>query len=170
MLGRSARFRRSMAAVTVVAVSSTGAVTAPAALGTSAGTSNALSATKAAPDRYEDRIVYWTNRKRKRHGLRPVRKGPCPDRFAELWSGHLAATGRFQHQDVSRMFTCGDWVRIAGENLARGTLSPRQVVNAWMRSPGHRANVLKRGYVRMGVGSYRSLADGRMYTVQTFLG
>lgn len=170
MLGRPTRFRRCLAAVAAATVTATGAVAAPAALGTPGGTANARSAIEAAPDRYEDRVVYWTNVKRKRHGLRPVRKGPCPDRFAESWSRHLAASGRFEHQDVSRMFSCGDWVRVAGENLARGTLTPRQVVNAWMRSPAHRANLLKRGYVRIGVGSYRSLDDGRRYTAQTFLG
>lgn len=170
MLGWSVGFRRSMAVMAATVMSTAGAVAAPAALGTSAGTAEARSAIKAAPDRYEDRIVYWTNVKRKRHGLRPVRKGPCPDRFAESWSRHLAASGRFEHQDVSRMFSCGERFRFAGENLARGALTPRQVVNAWMRSPGHRANVLKRGYRRIGVGSYRSLDDGRMYTAQTFLG
>ena len=170
MLGWSTQIRRSLAAVVAVTLTATGAVAVPAALGTPTGMADARSAIKAAPDRYEDRIVYWTNVKRKRHGLRPVRKGPCPDRFAESWSRHLAASGRFEHQDVSRMFSCGDWVRVAGENLARGTLTPRQVVNAWMRSPAHRANLLKRGYVRIGVGSYRSLDDGRMYTAQTFLG
>ena len=170
MLGWSTQIRRSLAAVVAVTLTATGAVSVPAALGTPTGMADARSAIKAAPDRYEDRIVYWTNVKRKRHGLRPVRKGPCPDRFAESWSRHLAASGRFEHQDVSRMFSCGDWVRVAGENLARGTLTPRQVVNAWMRSPAHRANLLKRGYVRIGVGSYRSLDDGRMYTAQTFLG
>ena len=59
-----------------------------------------------------------------------------------------------------------------GENLAWGTGSyatPRGAVRAWMESPGHRANILKRGYRDMGVGLVLGVpvsdAAGATYTV-----
>jgi uncharacterized protein YkwD len=59
-----------------------------------------------------------------------------------------------------------------GENLAWGTGSlgtPRGAVDAWMGSPGHRANVLKRAYREMGVGVVLGVpvsdAAGATYTV-----
>jgi Cysteine-rich secretory protein family len=43
----------------------------------------------------------------------------------------------------------------SGENLAWGTgseSSPVEIVDGWMRSPGHRENVLRRAFTQMGVG------------------
>lgn len=123
----------------------------------------------AVPSRYERRIVYWTNVVRKRRGIRPLRLRACPDRYAERWARHLARTSRFYHQDVTRMFDCSR-VNRAGENLVRGRVSPKRAVRLWMRSEPHRRNLLNRRYTRVGVGSFRSGADGRIYTSQTFTG
>ncbi len=61
---------------------------------------------------------------------------------------------------------------VLGENLAWGTGSlgtPRGAVDAWMDSPGHRANVLKKAYREMGVGVVAGVpvsdAAGATYTV-----
>lgn len=131
--------------------------------GAEAATATAMS------DDYEDRVVYWTNVKRERHGVQPLRKWSCPDSYAERWSYYLARTGRFYHQDVTRMFDC-DGVNRAAENLVRGDVTPRQAVNLWMQSDEHRRILLSTRYTRIGVGSYRSTADGRIYTSQTFTG
>ena len=40
----------------------------------------------------------------------------------------------------------------AGENIAKGQKTPSAVVNAWMNSPGHRANILDPSYTKIGVG------------------
>ena len=42
--------------------------------------------------------------------------------------------------------------KTAGENIARGYQTPVAVVNAWMSSPGHRANILNSTYTHIGVG------------------
>jgi uncharacterized protein YkwD len=126
-------------------------------------------AVRAMPDRYEDRVVYWTNVKRRRHGVAPVRKWSCPDSYAERWAYHLARTRRFYHQDVTRMFECYG-VNRAAENLVRGDVTPRRAVNLWMRSDQHRRILLSPKYSRIGVGSYRSMANGWVYTSQTFTG
>lgn len=161
--------RAALSALTAAVLACT-AWAVPAITGGPSATVAAAAAYRSAPDRYENRVVYWTNVKRRRHGLPALRKRACPDHYAESWVRHLARTGSFYHQDVTRMFSCHR-VRVAGENLARGNVTPRQVVNAWMRSPEHRANILKRRYTHIGVGSVYSMVDGgRLYTSQTFTG
>ena len=54
----------------------------------------------------------------------------------------------------------------AGENIASGQKSAFEVVNAWMNSPGHRANILNSSYSRIGSASVN--IDGTLYWVQLF--
>jgi len=56
----------------------------------------------------------------------------------------------------------------AGENIAAGQSTPQQVVQAWMNSPGHRANILSRSYTRIGVG-YAKGGSQRYYWSQMFI-
>ncbi len=54
-----------------------------------------------------------------------------------------------------------DW--LVGENLAWGTeklATPRRIVNAWMRSPGHRRNILNRRFREIGVAVVFAAPDG----------
>ena len=52
----------------------------------------------------------------------------------------------------------------AGENIASGQTSASEVVNAWMNSPGHRANILNSSYSRIGSASVN--IDGTLYWVR----
>ena len=54
----------------------------------------------------------------------------------------------------------------AGENIAWGQTSPEQVMNAWMNSDGHRANIMNVTYTKLGVGHVT--VAGRQYWVQLF--
>lgn len=56
--------------------------------------------------------------------------------------------------------------RTAGENIAMGQRTAQQVFNAWMNSPGHRANILNGSFKQIGVGY---VADGNYWT-QMFIG
>lgn len=59
----------------------------------------------------------------------------------------------------------------AGENIAAGQSSPQEVVEDWMNSPGHRANILDESYTALGVGYYyNSSGLYRSYWVQLFIG
>ena len=51
--------------------------------------------------------------------------------------------------------------RSAGENIAKGQSTPQAVVNAWMNSSGHRANILNVSYNKIGVGY---VSDGKYWT------
>ncbi len=55
----------------------------------------------------------------------------------------------------------------AGENIAKGQKTPEAVVNAWMNSEGHRANILNESFTQMGLG-YAS--DSTTYWSQMFIG
>ena len=56
--------------------------------------------------------------------------------------------------------------KTAGENIAQGQITPQAVVNGWMNSSGHRANILNASYNRIGVGY---VAEGNYWT-QMFIG
>ena len=57
--------------------------------------------------------------------------------------------------------------RGSGENIAWGQKSPEQVMNGWMNSDGHRANILNKNYKNLGVGYYQD-ENGVNYWVQLF--
>ena len=56
--------------------------------------------------------------------------------------------------------------RTAGENIAKGYATPQAVVNGWMNSSGHQANILNTSYTQIGVGY---VAQGNYWT-QMFIG
>ena len=56
----------------------------------------------------------------------------------------------------------------AGENIAYGQATPRQVMDVWMNSSGHRANILNESYTSIGVGYERNSA-GVAYWTQLFI-
>lgn len=57
--------------------------------------------------------------------------------------------------------------RGSGENIAWGQKTPEQVMNGWMNSEGHRANILNKNFKNIGVGYYQD-ANGVNYWVQLF--
>lgn len=56
----------------------------------------------------------------------------------------------------------------AGENIAAGQKTPEAVVNGWMNSPGHRANILNPNYKKIGIGYMRTNSGYKYYWVQMF--
>lgn len=56
----------------------------------------------------------------------------------------------------------------AGENIAYGQPTAQAVMDAWMNSPGHRANILNRSYTQIGVGAV-SDSNGILYWTQDFI-
>ncbi|MCC8083808.1 MAG: CAP domain-containing protein, partial [Clostridium sp.] len=58
--------------------------------------------------------------------------------------------------------------RGAGENIAYGQTTPQQVMEGWMNSSGHRANILNANYTSIGVGHYKNGA-GVDYWAQLFI-
>jgi len=84
---------------------------------------------------------------------------------ASAWSNQLANDGYLHHSNLADG-NGYNWYRL-GENVGYG-YSLEQVQNAFMNSPGHRANILDGGFNRIGVGVTRT-PDGRYWVVQEFM-
>jgi len=114
------------------------------------------------------------NRERARHGLRRLRSNGRLRTAALRHSSHMARTKYFDHTSPAGS-SMTDRVRRAGylrgsgrwsigENIAWGTggrATPQAIVQAWMQSPGHRANILTPGFREIGIGAS---AGGATYT------
>jgi uncharacterized protein YkwD len=55
-----------------------------------------------------------------------------------------------------------------GENIAMGQRTPKEVVTAWMNSPGHRGNILSTSFTEIGVGCAKN-KNGVYYWTQMFI-
>jgi uncharacterized protein YkwD len=110
----------------------------------------------------ESAVVRTINRTRNAYGLPRLRFSRALFRVADAHSHDLAAHGTFSHSSsdgtsfadrlrrVSR-------ARLMGETLVEmaGRATAQRVVQAWMSSPQHRAELLTRGFRRVGVGGAR---------------
>ncbi|MET7476081.1 CAP domain-containing protein [Streptomyces sp. NPDC005648] len=103
-------------------------------------------------------VVGLTNRERARAGLRPLATDPRLSTAAQAYSTDMAVRAFYSHtspegtQPWDRAAAAGARHRSVGENIACGQRSPAEVVDGWMNSPGHRANILKPDFTHIGVG------------------
>lgn len=129
----------------------------------------AAAAKKVSPQvKYLRQAQRATNAARKRNGVATVKGDQCLRRWARKHANRLAkAGGGIWHQDlgpVLRKCNLGS----VGENVAMGYPTGRAVVNqGWLKSPGHRANILNSQF-RLSVVVARRDKAGRWYAVQLF--
>ncbi|MEU2284117.1 CAP domain-containing protein [Streptomyces sp. NPDC013178] len=108
--------------------------------------------------RTEAEVVDLTNRERARAGLRPLAVDPLLATAARGHSADMVARCFYSHtspeggQPWDRAAAAGSGRRTIGENIACGQRSPAEVVEGWMNSPGHRANILRPAFTHIGVG------------------
>jgi uncharacterized protein YkwD len=102
-------------------------------------------------DEAEAKVIYWINQYRAARGKAAISGGSCVDGFAESWATKLNSTGEFKHQSLTPIINqCGaSW---AGETIARGNITPKQIVDLWMDSDPHRAIIMSSKPTRIGVG------------------
>ena len=121
---------------------------------------------------FEQEVVELTNAERAKHGLSALQIDEALSKVAREKSRDMAANGYFSHQSPTygspfdMMKQYGVDYRTAGENIAKGQTTPEQVVNGWMNSEGHRANILNGNYTHIGVGY---VEQGNHWT-QQFIG
>jgi uncharacterized YkwD family protein len=107
---------------------------------------------------FEQTVVDLTNQERAKHGLTPLAVDTKLTESARAKSIDMAEHGYFDHTSPTygspfdMMETFGISYQTAGENIARGQFTPEEVVEAWMNSEGHRANILNEDYTHIGVG------------------
>lgn len=120
-------------------------------------------------DKAEAEVVRLVNVERAKHGLKAVQRGPKTSAVARAYAAEMARTGRFEHGDVAgRLKAAGITYRSYGENIAKGQRTAAEVMDEWMKSPGHRANILNRDFTHLGAGVHFG-TDGRGHWVQDFL-
>jgi uncharacterized protein YkwD len=116
---------------------------------------------------YAAAAVKTTNQARDTAGLRALKVDDCLHRFAVEQAKAMAAAGEIYHQDLGAIMSACHLVT-AGENVAYGYPTGRSVVNqGWMRSAGHRANILSTAFRRVAVAARRD-DRGTWYAAQVF--
>ena len=117
-------------------------------------------------------IVYWTNQWRVKLGCPKVRLDANLAKAGRTHSAWMARTGTFSHTGgsgstfVARAKAAG-YTAARSENIAWGYRSGTDVVAAWIKSPGHKANIADCGAKAVGVGAVYS-ANGTPYFTQDF--
>jgi len=120
----------------------------------------------------ESQVVSLVNEIRAQYGLSPLSHNWQLSRVARYKSQDMADNHYFSHNSPTygspfrMMKQFGITYRTAGENIAKGYSSAKAVVNAWMNSEGHRANILNASYTQIGVGY---VSSGNHWT-QMFIG
>jgi uncharacterized protein YkwD len=113
------------------------------------------------------------NRERTRRGLRPLRANRHLAAAARDHSTDMVRRGYFEHGAFatrirSHGYGRGSRAWTLGENIAWGNAelaTPASIVDAWMHSPGHRANILYRGFKEAGVGVAAGVPDAEAAAV-----
>jgi uncharacterized protein YkwD len=119
-----------------------------------------LTPTPTSTSDFGQQVLDLTNQFRAQNGLAPLRLNTELNAAALTHSKNMALQDFFSHtgKDGStvgdRLKTVGYESQAWGENIAAGYATPDQVVQSWINSPGHRANLLNRSYTELGVGYY----------------
>nr|WP_238457309.1 CAP domain-containing protein [Litchfieldia salsa] len=111
---------------------------------------------------FEEQVVQLVNQERAKAGLKPLTHRADLKNVAHKKAQDMINSNYFSHTSPNygspfqMLKTFGISYQSAGENIAKGQKTPKEVMNAWMNSPGHRANILKPEYDSIGVGFYHS--------------
>ncbi|NGO67109.1 CAP domain-containing protein [Streptomyces boncukensis] len=119
----------------------------------------------------EREVLALVNQERAKAGCRPVEPDAELAELAGDFSADMARRGFFSHTSPDGQ---SPWDRadragisdLGGENIARGQANAQSVMDSWMKSPGHRANILNCDYRTMGVGA--RFAEGGPWWTQEF--
>lgn len=154
--------------------SASSAPAAPAASASPAApTANAASATAAKRSAdLAQQVVDLVNSQRSQAGCGPVRSNAKLALAAQRHSEDMAARNFFDHTNPDgagpqqRIDAAGYAWSGWGENIARGQKDAAAVMDSWMNSPGHRANILNCKFTELGVGIH--LGSGGPWWTQDF--
>ena len=120
---------------------------------------------------YVQQVIDLVNEERAKAGLSPLTESSSVAQAADIRAKEIATSFSHTRPDGSSFSTAlqqsGASYRGAGENIAYGQRTPEAVMNSWMNSQGHRANILNENYTTIGVGYYED-ANGTGYWTQLF--
>lgn len=123
---------------------------------------------------FQRRVVELVNSERAKSGLSPLSENASLDNCATVKSEDMVKMNYFSHQsptygspfDMLSKFNIV--YSYAGENIAYGQSSAEEVMNGWMNSSGHRANILNVNFTQIGVGIAQK-ANGQLVWTQQFI-
>ncbi len=120
----------------------------------------------------EKEIIDATNEKRREHGIETLSADPMLMTAARQHSQNMARQQTLSHtldgKSVEARVKGLDYKYLAiGENVSFNQPDAQSVVEGWMKSPGHRANILNANYTQIGVGVTAD-DQGRQYFTQVF--
>lgn len=120
-------------------------------------------------------MVALINQERANVGLSALSVDSRLTSAARVHSNDMACNNFFSHTSPTtgspfdRISAAGYSYSWAGENIAAGYGSPAAVVEGWMNSPGHKANILSENFTQTGVGyAYWAGSDYGVYWTQVF--
>ena len=125
-----------------------------------------------APATYEEQVVALVNEERAKEGLPALKVDETLQAAALARAKETVRLFSHTRPNGTSCFTIlkeyGISYHYAGENIAYGQRSPEEVVDAWMNSKGHRANIMNKNFTTIGIGYYQT-ANGTKYWSQLFL-
>ena len=127
------------------------------------------------PSREAAAVAKLTNAERARKRVAPLQSSPRLMRAAQIHADQMARLGRLDHELPRAKYPRAEdrlkavkysW-RAWAENVAYGPEDPEAVMRSWMKSKGHRANILSSTVTEIGIGHAKD-RRGRVYWVQVF--
>jgi len=127
-------------------------------------------------DQFDQELLNLVNQYRSQHGLRALSLSQKLDQAADKFSNRMASGNFFSHTDPSNRSTFSSRIRAegynggwTGENIAAGRNTAAAVLQQWIDSPPHRANILNPNFTHMGIGyAYNASSTYGHYWSQTF--
>jgi len=111
---------------------------------------------------YAQQVLDLVNQERQKAGLNTLTMDSRLSKVAMDKAQDMYNNNYFDHQSPTygspfdMMNANGITYNSAGENIAKGQTSPTEVMNQWMNSPGHRANILNSSYTKIGIAYYNN--------------
>ena len=122
----------------------------------------------------EEEVLTLVNQEREKHGLNPLQLDAGVSKAADMKSKDMRDHHYFDHQSPTygspfeMLEQQGVEFKAAGENIAAGQQTAEEVMDGWMNSEGHRANILNPDFTHIGIG-YVQGGDYGTYWTQLFI-
>lgn len=124
------------------------------------------------PTPLEEKVLRLTNEERVKEKLPPLQLDATLSQVARGHSTNMAKQGTMKHDldgktPFDRIRGSGYKYHFAGENIAAGDVPIEIIMGAWMKSEGHRKNILGEKFTHIGIGAVPD-ATGTVYFTQVF--
>lgn len=118
---------------------------------------------------YAQKVLKLTNKNRKKRGVKALKLDAALTKQAMARAAELVIMYSHTRPNKSQCSTAYNWTPETGENMSHGFETPAKVMKGWMDSPGHRQNILRKGFSRVGIGCFRD-SYGGYHWIQAFSG